>query len=368
MKLLYNLSFLLFLVPALALAGNGKGKYTKSKKLSQEYALAADGLLKISNSFGNVTIATWDQPQVTFDITVEVSGDNEDKVDDRLRNIDIRFSTSDGYVEARTKTDDNNYSNDSWSFWDLFKSNSNNSSSGNLKINYVVRMPVTARLDITNDYGAIILDKLEGKADISCDFGRLDIGQLLAQDNELSFDYTKNSNIDYMKSGLIKADFSDFDLYGCDKLEFRGDYTKARLHKTTLLDFNSDFSTVISDESSRITGRGDYSTIRFGNVAEILELTTDFGTIKVDELGPEIKSVLIRSDYTGITLGYNSQASFNFDIDTEFASIKVSEDLEIRRSENDHTEKRLSGFAKNQNSGNTINIKSEFGGVSLKMN
>jgi len=368
MKLLYKLSVLLFLMPALVFAAPGKGKYTKSKKLSKEYALSADGLLKISNSFGSVTITTWDQPKTTFEITVEVSGDNQDDVDERLKNIDVRFSSSDGYVEARTKTDDNSYSNNSWSFWDLFKSNNNNSSSGNLKIDYVVRMPVTARLDITNDYGAIILDRLEGKADISCDFGRLDIGQLLAPDNELSFGYTKNSNIDYMKSGLIKADFSDFDLYGCYKLEFRGDYTKARLHKTALLDFNSDFSTVESDESTHITGRGDYSTIRFGNVAEVLELTTDFGSIKVEELGAQIKIVSIRSDYTGITIGYNSQANFNFDIDTEFASIKVSDDLEISRSENDHTEKRLSGYAKTQNSGNTINIKSEFGGVSLKKN
>ena len=368
MKSLYKIALVLFLIPTIASAVPGKGKYTKSKKLSKNYAVSKSGTVKINNSFGNVTITTWDQPQVTFEVNVEVSGDNEERVNDRLRKIDVRFSSSNDFVEANTQTDGYQDNDNGWSFWDLFKSGNNSSNNGNLKIDYIVKMPVTAKLDITNDYGAIILDRLEGRAEISCDFGRLDIGQLMATNNEIKFDYTKSSNIDYMKSGVIKADFSDFDLYGCEELDFRGDYSKARLHKTKMLKFNSDFSTVESDESEIIDGRGDYSTIRLGTIIQKADLNTDFGTIKVKEIGPDFKSLEIRSDYTGIDLNYHPMAKFNFDADLSFANIKLSQDAEVTRSEKDTTNKRVSGYVGANDTGSMITIKSEFGNVSLKSN
>ncbi len=366
MKKLYKILALFLLVPALTLAGNGRGKYTKSKKLSKQYTLNADGMVKISNSFGNVTITSWDQPQVTFEVVVEVNGDDESRVEKRLKEIDVRFNSSSEMVEARTFNGEND--NDDFSFWDLFKSNNNRGYNGKVKIDYVVRMPITASLDLNNDYGAVIIDKLEGRADISCDYGRLDIGQLMARDNELSFDYTRSSHIDYMKSGIIRADFSDFDLYGCEQLEFKGDYTKARLHKTARLNYKADFGTVETEESISVVGRADYTTSRLGVVLEKLDITADFGTLKVKELGKDIKSVNVRSDYTGVDLNYHRDASFKFDIDTEFAGINTSGDAEITNSSKDHTEKSISGYVGKSGSSGMIKIKSEFGGVSLKRN
>ncbi len=368
MKKLYKILALFLLVSALTLAGNGRGKYTKSKKLSKQYSLNADGMVKISNSFGNVTITTWDQPQVTFEILVEVNGDDESKVEKRLKEIDVRFNSSTDMVEARTFNGENS-SDDDFSFWDLFKSNSNSGYHGKVKIDYVVKMPITASLDLSNDYGAVIIDKLEGRADISCDYGRLDIGQLMSRDNELSFDYTRSSHIDYMKAGIIRADFSDFDLYGCEQLEFKGDYTKARLHKTARLNYKADFGTVETEESISVVGRADYTTSRLGMVSEKLDMTTDFGTLKVQELGKDIKMVSVRSDYTTIDLNYHRDANFRFDIDTEFASINTSSDAEITNSSKDHTDRSTAGYVgQSGNSAGTIRIKSEFGSVSLKRN
>ena len=367
MKKLYKILALLLLVPAMTLAGNDRGKYTKTKKLSKQYSLNADGMVKISNSFGNVTITSWDQPQVTFEIVVEVNGDDESKVEKRLKEIDVRFNSSSEMVEARTFNGESD--DDDFSFWDLFKSNNNRGYNGKVKIDYVVKMPITASLDLSNDYGAVIIDKLEGRADISCDYGRLDIGQLMSRENELSFDYTRSSHIDYMKSGIIRADFSDFDLYGCEQLEFKGDYTKARLHKTARLNYKADFGTVETEESISVVGRADYTTSRLGMVLEKLDMTTDFGTLKVQELSKSIKLVNVRSDYTTIDLNYHRDANFRFDIDTEFANINTSNDAEITNSAKDHTDRSIAGYVgQSGDSAGMIRIKSEFGSVTLKRN
>jgi hypothetical protein len=363
MKQLYKLSMLLFLLPALLTAGPGYGKYTKTKKLNKSFTVNKNCMVDIQNEFGNVSITTWDQPTVSIEVTVEVSGNNEDRVDSQLREIDVDFDATASKVSARTNAEQKSSSNGS--LWNtLFNSDSNKNS--NMKIDYIIKMPETASLDISNDYGTIILDRLKGKAKIRCDFGRLDIGQLLGSDNELRFDYTNNSHIDYMKSGTIRADFSGFELHGSEKVDYKGDYTKAKFEDVKVLDFNGDFSTIQVDEVIKVVGRGDYSTIKLGTIQESVDLNTDFGSISIKELSSNIKTATIKSEYTGIKIGYHSNASFQFDIDTEFASIKLSDDLTITRSENDTTEKERSGYYGKRDASGTINIRSSFGGVSLK--
>ncbi len=362
MKKLYKVSMLLFLLPLLAVAGPG-GKYTKSKKLNKTFTVSKSCVVDIENSFGNVTITTWNEPTVSIEVTVEVSGDNEDRVNRQLKEIDVDFEASSSRVSART--DAERESNSGRSLWNTLFSNDSNDNS-NMKINYIVKMPVTATLDISNDYGTIKLDRIQGKANIRCDFGRLDIGQLLAENNELRFDYTKNSHIDYMKSGTIRADFSGFDLHGSEKVDFKGDYTKAKIHEVKDLIFNSDFSTIESGIAQNVTGRGDYSTIKLGLIKDKVNLNTDFGSISISELGSNFKEATVKSEYTGIKIYFNPDASFNFDIDTEFASIKLDDDLTVTRSENDTTDKERSGFYLKENANAVINIRSSFGGVNLR--
>ena len=71
-------------------------------------------------------------------------------------------------------------------------------------------MPVKNSVNLSNDYGNIILDRVDGHAKISCDYGRLDLGELRGRNNQLSFDYTSKSEIGYMNSGEIRADYSGF--------------------------------------------------------------------------------------------------------------------------------------------------------------
>jgi hypothetical protein len=365
MNILYKFSLLLFLLPALLCAGPGNGTHTKTKKLSKTFTVHKNCLVDIRNEFGSVTITTWDKPTVSIDITVEVNGNNEQRVNEQLRSIDVIFEASASRVSART--DAQQKSNNSNGLWNtLFHSNSNQSS--NMKIDYIIKMPVTASLDISNDYGAIILDRLKGPAKIKCDFGRLDVGQLLADNNYLKFDYTNNSHIDYMKSGTIRADFSGFELHGAEKIEYKGDYTKGKFENVKYLEFNGDFCTIQSEMAVKIVGRGDYSTIKLGLIKESVDLNTDFGSISITELGLGFKEATIKSEYTGIKVGYHPEASFRFDIDTAFASIKLSDDLIITRSENDGTDKQKSGYCGAQPSTAVITMRSSFGGVSLKKN
>jgi hypothetical protein len=352
----FNSTLLVLLLPFLGLASDHGTKPDRSKSIEKNFTLDKDGLLEIQNSFGNVTITTWDKESVYFKITVEVTGGNDESINKRLRDVDVIFNASTSKVSARTNIDENN------SMWSWIKGNNRT----NLKINYEVYMPVTAHLDVRNDYGTISLDKLRGSLKLRCDFGRIAIGQLLHNSNDLQFDYTKNSHIDYMRNGTIKADFSTMKVYGSEKINLTGDYSTFKFESVKTLDFNTDFSTVDVEKVIEVLGRGDYSTLKFGLVIKNIDLKTDFGSIDIKKMDIGFKNVQIRTEYTKVSIGYDATSAFDFMARVEYASLKISDNLNVTRSENDYEQKLKAGYNVKANAGSTMELRSEFGTITLR--
>lgn len=356
MRLQHYKLLLILLFPIGAVAGICDIKPDRSKYIEKSFNLSKDGTLEIQNSFGNVTITTWDKEQVYIKVTVEVTGGSDDKINERLRDVEVDFNASTFLVSARTAIDENN------SLWSWLKKENRT----NLKVHYEISMPVSANLDVQNDYGTISLDKLQGHATLRCDFGRLAIGQLLHDNNELRFDYTKNSHIDYMRSGTIKADFSVMKVYGSERVNLSGDYSTFNFVTVKNLDFNADFSTITVDKAVSVMGRGDYSTLKFGSISKKLDLNTDFGSITVTKIESGFSKVTIRTEYTKVAVGYDAQAAFEFIARVEYASLRLSDNLKITRSESDYDEKLKAGYHINQNSASRMELRSEFGAIVLK--
>ncbi|WP_438962164.1 hypothetical protein [Nonlabens sp.] len=358
--LLYYKTFLLTLfLPLAVLAGPVKGKHTKKKSINKSYTVEKDALILLDNKYGSMTITTWNQPKVAIEVQVEVTGDDEEDVDDKLKEVDVIFESSASRVSARTQVDSSR-KNWSWSSW--FGSNNKVS----VEINYVVKMPITNDLDARNDYGTLSLDKLSGHARLNCDYGRMDIGELLHEDNYIKMDYTNKSTIDYVKSATINADYSSITVDEAEKIELKADYTHSEFKKVIDLNINTDYGSITIGEAVDFTGRGDYVSFKIGTIIKSLNLNTDYGSINVSRLKAGFKEVTIRSDFTGVKVYYENDANFDFEIDTEFAGISLSDTATITRSDSDYTDKLKAGYNGSQNSGNTINIRTSYGGVKLK--
>ena len=82
MKTLFYKITLLLLFPIAVIANNGelKGKYTKEKTLNKEFSVSPNAMLKISNDYGNLDVTSWDQNRIVMQISIKVSGNNEEKV------------------------------------------------------------------------------------------------------------------------------------------------------------------------------------------------------------------------------------------------------------------------------------------------
>ncbi len=283
LKIQYRLALLLLLMPFVALSNTEIeiAKSTKERTIKKSFDVSSNATLKVKNSFGNLNIITWDENRIEFDITIKVTGNNAEKVQDRLDKIDVEFSGTRDLVSAITMIGKNEKN---WWNWGK-KMNLQ------LEINYVVKMPITNNVDLSNDYGSINLDKIEGVAKISCDYGKVTTKELMGDNNIINFDYSNNCYFEYIKSGKITADYSGFTVAKTKNLDLNADYTKSIIEVSENVEYNCDYGSLKIDNINNLEGNGDYLTLRLGNV---------FKNASIDAVFKEIESqfgITIRKAY-----------------------------------------------------------------------
>ncbi|MGI9530775.1 hypothetical protein [Lutimonas sp.] len=346
-------------LPMLSMANPIKKKWDheKSKTIKKEFDVNADALLHIKNKYGNVDVISWDQNRIEIEVTITVSGNNESKVIERLSKINVNFESSRSEVSAKTSISNNS------------KSWYNSGNKMNYEINYKVKVPVTNSVDLNNDYGSISLNEIKGRAEINCDYGKIMIGNLYHTDNSINIDYTSDSEIELMNGGSINADYSKFTVVKAKKIELNADYTDSEFENLEELNFVCDYGKVVVGNANIIDGHGDYLTMRFGTIYKRLDIQADYGGIKVEKVKKGFDSIDIHSDYTGIKIGLEEGVSFNFVANLSYAGFDYDEDnitflKKVVKSQSHYYE----GFVNNENSGASIEINSEYGGVKLYNN
>ncbi|KJD33047.1 hypothetical protein PK35_08760 [Tamlana nanhaiensis] len=357
MKKILHITLIAFLLfPVLSQAKTAKDKHSKSKTISKTFSVAPNATVKVSNSYGNLDVITWDENRVVFEITITTSGNDQDKVEKKLQAIDVKFSGASNYVSAQTIFNKNN--SNSWWNW-------SNNNKVNMKVNYVIKMPATNNVHLNNDYGNINLGKLEGDATINCDYGKITTKELMSANNVFNFDYTKGCYFEYINDGKINADYSDFVISKVKHIAVNADYTKSTIETAESVTYNCDYGNMTIIKVNTVNGNGDYLTTHIGDVYKNVTIKADFGSIKIDRMTQNAKDLHIESDYVNLKIGYAPNYSFNFNLDLEYANLKANNDLNYTKKIIDYGDKHYIGYRGDKATANKITVKSDYGNLTL---
>jgi hypothetical protein len=361
-QLLRQLLFVFLLIPTVVLAGNYKnwsGKHTKEKTIKKDFTVSSDATLKVDNSFGNIDIITYEGSVISIEVRIQTNGNDLEKVQDKIDEITVEFNASSSLVQAKTLFSKNK--SNSW--WNWGKNNN-----VNMSINYLIKLPITNNIDLNNDYGSITVDKLEGRAEISCDYGKITTKELMADNNDLKFDYTNNCYFEYIKSGKINADYSKYSVGKTKSLDITADYTTSEIEIAEDITYNCDYGSLKINNANNLDGNGNYLTLRLGTMYQNVNVKADYGSIKIENMAANAHNIDIEADYCGITIGYDAAYAFNFDIDLEYASLRDADDFQFTKKRIESSEKYYQGYYGNSNSGNLVRIKTDYGSVTFKKN
>lgn len=357
-KIVKIISFLL-LIPLLGFSNESIKRHKETKTIEKEFSVNQDNLLYISNRFGNVDITTWNENKISFVITITVEGNDVDTVADKLDEIDVEFEQTSNQVSAKTHIEKNK--SKSWVSW-IFSSNQ----SINYKINYTVKMPINNNLTIYNDYGSIYLNEINGKTNINCDYGKIVIGSLNNSDNEINTDYSRNSTIEYIKSGVINADYSSISVDASKNITLDADYSNSNFENIETLEYNCDYGKLSVENANYIAGNGDYLSMDIGNIYKELKIDSDYGSLRIDKLMKGFKIAKINTDYTGVRVGLDKNASCNVVIDVSYGGVKFDEGFTFRKQNIKSTSKHYEGYFNQPSSNAILEIEMDYGSLRLQ--
>ena len=355
MKTLFKILCIALLVPLSITANNSKGKYKKTKTVTKEYNVNANATLELYNKYGNVDVTTWNENRTVITVTITTTGNNESKVEKRLDLIHVDFDATANRVYAKTSIENRR---NSWSLW----GNNNNVS---MNIHYQVKMPVSNHIIISNKYGGITIDKLDGSTDITCKYGKLYIGELRNSKNEITIDYTRKSQIDFMESGSIDADYSTLHIDSAGKTQLNADYSNLSFGTITQLNYNCDYGSLKIESVEKLEGNSDYMHLTANQLLNTANVDMDYGGLKIYGLGANFKQLKVDGSYASIKIGVQAQNTFNFKINLKYGRFKHGNGFTTQKEIVKNSSKYYEGYYNKANSNTHILIKSNYGSITF---
>jgi hypothetical protein len=231
-----------------------KYEFVRKNNINKVYNTGATDKFTLTNSFGKVLVHTWAKNEVKVDVQIEVTANSDEHAQKIFDKINVSEKQSGGEIVFKTKIDGS--------------SNKKNQRS-TMAVDYEVWLPETMHLNISNDFGNIILPDYKGKVDLTSKFGELNTG-MLAQTHKILVEFGK-LNTEGINDGDVVIKFSTANLgkiAGNVKLKF---------------EFCGASRVVLPDNLRSLDVTASYSTVNLRPVAQLQAnylITTSFGTFK----------------------------------------------------------------------------------------
>lgn len=255
------LGFLFTLFIALTLSAQEKDAYVWPVKLQKDYSKTypvGSETIALMNRYGSMKIEAWDKNEVLVEAHITVGANTNEYANRMLELISVSDEKKDNRIEFFTKVENN------WT---------DNNGAREIRIDYMVHLPASAKLYAENHYGPLTIGDHKGEAELVCKYGTLTAGKL-ANCRSVAVEYGKAkiesltdsriwfrySRVDIDKlSGRIVGGFdycSSVDMpidNALKELELRNNYTS--LYLLAPKDFSADYD--ISTNNARVTGKND---------------------------------------------------------------------------------------------------------------
>lgn len=321
MKTMHKFLFILILLPIAGKAFHGDKDYTKEKNITKVFSVNSESTLAVSNSYGNINVYLWDENKISIQVQIKVSGNSEKKVIERLEDIDVNFNNTSSRVMVITELNGTNW-----------RGNSNLS----YEINYIVKIPKNASVDLTNKYGNISIDKLNGNLDIDSKYGSLFLGQINGKTNRITMAYSQNSSIASIEKLQLNSQYSEIDITNGEQINVSGNYNTINYQTLNSLQVSSNYTKIKGSTVSKTTISGNYLTIKLGTVDHSAAINSNYSDIQLDT-NSKTDLIDINGNYSNSKITLVPDFAFDLKLNMKYGTFK--ENLGMRLKYTDKYEK-----------------------------
>jgi hypothetical protein len=305
------------------------GTAEKTKRIIKSYVVDKDDKLSVNNQYGKVAVHVWAKNEIKVEVEIKAFEASENSAAELLESVNIAESRDGNLISFKT-----NFEKTSMSFWSKIK-NGKEERRG-VQVNYVIYMPAKNPLDINNRYGSTELDDFAGPVNINSSYGSFSSGKLDHPANQVKVSYG-SASIQNFSNGNLAISYGSLKLTEGDRLNASIKYSSSKI--------------------SHLSNGGTFN----------LAYSSGF---RIDEVDKNVKNLNITSSYSGVTLGIDETADFDFDVTVSYAGFNYSasrisitdQPSETEKSKGWNPTKNFKGQV-GKGSDSRIIIKSSYGAV-----
>jgi hypothetical protein len=326
----------------------------EERTVEKSYTVNSDATLAVNNERGNIMVTTWEKSQLDIMVRIKVKGDDPDFLRKRVDEVKLYFSHSADRVEARTEIGEQGW----WSWlW---------GQESQIEVHYTIFMPVDGNVQLTNDYGDVSIDTLNGFCDINCDYGNVTLGHINGR-AELNLDYSQKSRIGYAQELEMNVDYSKITVDSAGRGEVNADYCTVIIGKVDRLDYNGDYGALKVNQAHTVLAYADYVDVELGELSKQLDYKADYGSLDVDRILPNFDRISIKSDYVSIYMGLHPDAAFRVHGEESFTSLSMDQGIQLNTDAGKGISSDFSGYYLHPNAAALIEAKMSYGKLNIRI-
>ncbi|MCS7019435.1 MAG: hypothetical protein RMJ87_08810 [Cytophagales bacterium] len=323
-----------------------------SKKITEKYDMHPQDMLDVSNKYGTIHIHTWEKSEVMVEVTVRAWSNNERRAKEALDRIQIKYGKTGSVVQFETQI--NSSANVSI-----------NVNSG-FEINYLVYMPISNSLKLSNRYGGVFIDNFNGSLDAFVRYGNLKTNKMTGGDKKIDIAYG-NADIEQLENGIFEIAYGNGIIREASKLTVRNRYSKMEYENVKELHTETKYGGIlIENEVETITGNIAYSDFRAHRLKKQAQIEARYaGNFSIDEVSKGFEQIILDGTYSSFTVYFGSKHHFEFSLSASYGSIRIDVgEAEIRREVSQSHTQILEGQV--GKAGGKVRITTKYGSIRLK--
>ncbi len=305
-----------------------------SKLIEETFELRAGGQVSIDNQYGRVEVTTWDREEVQISVRVTTQAKSASKGEETLKRIDVDFSSSSSHVHAGTEIRTNK--SVWWFIQDWL-------GEADISIDYEVRMPRVADLEIDHKYGRVDVGEIDGDVTINLKNGDVEVDQVTGKlrldlshgygviakanetDAELNFYKLRVNDANIME---VDARFSRINVHSANDLEIRATNTKNFLGDIGTLDLENKYGSIEIDRVEEARIIADHCDTEIDVLSVGIDGDISYGDLWVDQVGTGLEYALIEGENAGVNLDLSNLEGYGLSVDGDFTTLDVPEEVQ----------------------------------------
>ena len=369
-----------------------------SKTVSRAFAVDQSDKISVSNQFGSIIIKTWEKREVKAEISIKAFSTSDAK--QLLDQVVIEAGKTGDLVTFKTRINEEN------SRWGNFIRNGRKSRQ-EVKVDYVIYMPATNALTVSQQYGNVTLGDFDAALSAKVQYGNLLAGKLSSDNNYLSVQYGKmnigeatkatvrhqygagvvlgtignlNLNAQYTKvditsitgEAIIQQQYGQgLTIGSVGSLKLDAQYIKVKIGtvKRNGAIINQQYGSLDITSVGSVKVDAQYTGVNIGQLNGDATFDMQYNNLTVGMISENVKRLTADCEYVATSFSFAERYNANVDVQTSYASFRFGPGVSAKLTgdDEDRSSREKNYIGKIGSGGtNVVRIKAEYGSVTFK--